>query len=230
MVRSFFDNASLIILVCSIVTPEANPSAKSDWKRVIDKSLCNYRDQFMMNTYIALLRGINVGGHNKLKMEVLRSFCEELGWENVQTYIQSGNIIFHALESDTQKLEKLLSNKLKSHLNLVVPVIVLESAQLKEIFLHNPFLIERNLNPTMQHVTILQAETQPEQITSIDYKMFSPDEFIIRGRAIYLFLPNGFTHTKYTNTFFEKKFNTQATARNWKTIQKLVELSELMER
>jgi uncharacterized protein (DUF1697 family) len=178
-----------------------------------------------MNTYIALLRGINVGGHNKLKMDVLREYCEELGWKNVQTYIQSGNVIFQTEERDTNLLADTLSQKLVSHLEKAISIIVVALSELKEMYESNPFIIERHLEIDKLHLVTMKDAPTPEQIQQIQPELYKPDEFIFSGKALYLYLPKGVADSKLASLPFEKKFNTQATARNWNTIGKLIEMA-----
>jgi uncharacterized protein (DUF1697 family) len=177
-----------------------------------------------MKTYIALLRGINVGGNNKIKMEDLRQYCEELGWKNVQTYIQSGNIIFQSDEIDISILSNQLAAFLKEKMGKTIPVLVIRRTELQEIYDHNPFIIEKKMSTDLLYLTILKDKVDQEQVSMISPDQFRPDEFIIRGRAIYLMLPNGVADSKLTIPLFEKTFNTLATSRNWKTVGKLIEM------
>jgi uncharacterized protein (DUF1697 family) len=175
----------------------------------------------MLYTYIALLRGINVGGHNKIKMDVLRQCCSELGWKNVKTYIQSGNVIFQSAEKDTNLLAESLAFKLREHLEKTISILVVSLPELQEMYENNPFIIDRHLSTDKLHLVILKDAPTAEQINQIPVDLYKPDEFILRGKALYLYLPNGVADSKLANTSFEKKFNTQATARNWKTLSML---------
>jgi uncharacterized protein (DUF1697 family) len=179
-----------------------------------------------MRTYIALLHGINVGGHNMLKMAALKLYCEELGWQHVQTYIQSGNIIFRSDEKDTHQLADLLCKKLKEHLEKDISILIIELSELEEIYKKNPFIIERNIPIDKLYVTFLGDVLSNELIEIIQPELYKPDEFIIIAKAMYLYLPNGVADSKLAAYPFEKKFHTIATARNWKTVTKLVEMAK----
>lgn len=181
----------------------------------------------MHQTYIALLKGINVGGHHILKMEALRQYCEELGWKNIKTYIQSGNIVFQTQESNPNILSQQLEEKLAKHFDFPVPSLVLSVVELVEVFNHNPYIKMGDIDIDKLYVSILSALPDEESVEQIDGGMFSPDEFTIIGRAIYLHVKDRISESKYSNTFFEKRFNTQVTTRNWKTITKLFELTNL---
>ncbi|HNX00598.1 MAG TPA: DUF1697 domain-containing protein [Candidatus Cloacimonadota bacterium] len=181
-----------------------------------------------MNTYIALLRGINVGGHNKITMEELRLACRKVGWENVKTYINSGNVVFQTKTTDQKVLADNLMIQLQRYFKLLIPVLILEYSELTDMVSHNPFIIERNMNIDHLYLTLMKKEPEPGIRESIPHDQFLPDEFVIRGRAIYLFLPNGVTYANLQIPFFEKKFGTLTTTRNWKTIGKLMEMAMLL--
>ncbi|WP_159470575.1 DUF1697 domain-containing protein [Dyadobacter sp. 3J3] len=180
-----------------------------------------------MQTYIAILRGINVSGHNMIKMADLKTMFETLPFENIRTYIQSGNIVFNAKPGNDQDLEKQIHDTIQKTFSFSVPVIVLEEKELRKVRQHNPFLTGRNEDVTKLHVTFLEAI--PENILVEKLKetaQFLPDEWILEGKAIYLFCPNGYGKTKLNNNFFENKLKVTATTRNWKTVNELVSIAD----
>jgi uncharacterized protein (DUF1697 family) len=179
-----------------------------------------------MNTYISILKGINVSGHNIIKINALQELYKGIGFKNVQTYIQSGNVVFQDTSSDIPNIEKKISDKISESLGLEIPVLVKEVSEFKEISQHNPFLKERNEDINHLAVTFLLSKPSQENIDKISGLNFLPDEFIIRDKAIYLFCPNGFGNSKLTMTFFESKLKMHATTRNWKTTIKLLEMAE----
>jgi uncharacterized protein (DUF1697 family) len=150
----------------------------------------------LMETYIALLRGINVSGQRMIKMEELKTALAELNFSNIRSYIQS----------------------------VVVPVIIRTRADLEKISNNNPFLGKRNENVDKLHVTLLAEEPGHSNRRMTEENSFLPDEFVISGKDIYLYCPNGYGRTKLTNQFFENKLKTTATTRNWKTIEKLMKM------
>lgn len=173
-------------------------------------------------TYIAILRGINVSGSKKLPMAELRTLLSGLGFSKVQTYIQSGNVVFKSSEKDQIKLGNQIAEAIKKQYDYVVPVLVKTIAEWKTAIANNPFTEE---DISKQAITFLADK--PEVTTfEIDSK---DDRFQIIHSEVYLYCPNGFGRSKLTNNLFERKLKTQATTRNYKTIYKLLDLAEAME-
>ena len=179
-----------------------------------------------MKTYISILRGINVSGHKMIKMKALQELYENLGFRKVRIYIQSGNVVFENIPAETGKLEKMISDGILKVFGFEVPVIVMEKGELNEIVAHNAFILERGEDISKIHVTILSREPEKHLVENIGSIEYLPDEFNIRGKAVYLFCPKGYGNTKLSNTFFEKKLKVQATTRNWKTMIELIKISE----
>ena len=173
-------------------------------------------------TYIALLRGINVGGRNRLPMATLRSLCERLGFSQVRTYIQSGNVLFEA-SGKSSRLAQQLTVALQDDLQLELPVVVLEPQELATAVAENPW---PELPLETISVCFLSKPASEKQIAAIPEINSGSDEWHCQGRFIYLSCPNGFAGTKLTNVFFEKHLEVQSTTRNWRTVTKLIELSE----
>jgi Uncharacterized protein conserved in bacteria len=195
-----------------------------------------------MKTYISLLRGVNVSGKNRISMPDLKRLYESLGLVDVVTYIQSGNVVFDTGEIDQTKIIKLIEEGLTRSLGGDVRVILRDRISLKRIIDNNPFIIKRKEDPERLYVTCLSGlpvEAALKNITAAgDGGGSNPrlnntwaiasdqDEFIIHGKEVYLFCPNGYGKTKFSNTFFEKKLNITATTRNWKTVNSLYEIAE----
>lgn len=178
-----------------------------------------------MTTYIALLRGINVSGHRMIKMEDLKNVLGELNFTNIRTYIQSGNIIFETEKKDPAYLEKQIEEKILNHFEFQVPVVIRTRTELDIIHNNNPFLGKRSEPADKLHVTFFPEQPEKEHLKKIEGLLFLPDEFIVSGREVYLFCPNGYGRTKLTNQFFENKLKLTATTRNWKTIEMLLQMS-----
>ncbi len=179
-----------------------------------------------MKTYISMLRGINVSGSNKIRMTDLKLLYEELGFNDVITYIQSGNLIF---KSSLKTTDLILTNKIEHAIidkfKLNVPVIIRSINELKNIISSNPFFKENDINIEKLHVTFLAQKSQEEIAEKIKVSDYLPDKFILIEKEIYLYCPNGYGNTKLTNTFFENKLKVKATTRNWRTTNKLLELA-----
>jgi uncharacterized protein (DUF1697 family) len=177
------------------------------------------------STYIALLRGINVGGHKIIKMDQLRKAFKELGFENVATYVQSGNVVFKSPKKVSDELSGQIEEMLLRRFSMSVPVIVRTAEEVGEVLTNNPFLKEPGLDLTKLHVTFLSLIPQKTAIKGLDAIAACPDRFHCRGLEIYLHCPNGFGGTKLSVNAFEKVLAVGATTRNWKTVNKLYEMA-----
>lgn len=178
-----------------------------------------------MNTYIALLRGINVSGKNIIKMAELKTMFQKLDFENVETYIQSGNVVFGSEISSTEKLASNISNAINETFKIHVPVMVLSAKEFTEIRNANPFISSEKYDVSFLHVTLLSEPPAVHLTKAINQDDYN-DEFIITNKAVYLYCSNGYGQTKLTNTFFENKLKVKATTRNWKTINELIIIAE----
>lgn len=179
-----------------------------------------------MTTFISILRGINVGGKNQLKMDALRQLFIDLGFSNVQSYIQSGNVLFQSDESDPQIVKEIIKKEIFDIFNINVPVIVLSVEELRTIIQMNPFIFDKTKETNYLHITFLGEEIDASSFERLKKSAFGNDEFELIYKAIYLYCPDGYGKTKLTNTFFEKKLNIEATTRNWKTSTELARLSD----
>lgn len=180
-----------------------------------------------MTIYITFLRGVNMTGHNSIKMTELTELYVKIGCSDPQTYIQSGNVIFtNNSEIDPSshsiKIEKAILERFK----YVVPVMVRTVQDLNNIFSINPFLGERNFDPSKMAVIFLHEEATEAQLRKVEGVDYPPDRFKIVGREIYIYCPNGFGKTKLYTNFFEKKMGVKGTARNWKTITTILSIAE----
>lgn len=177
-----------------------------------------------MQTKIAILRGINVGGHRKILMADLRQILETSGLKNIVTYIQSGNVVFKS-DLENSALEILIENAIQTHFGFNVPAIVRTHQELSNLIKNNPFYAN-NVDVKKLHVTFLKPTLEKENINTLDFNVFKPDVFSVSDKAIYLYLENAYHKSKLSTNFFEKTLNVGATTRNWKTTLKLLELCE----
>jgi uncharacterized protein (DUF1697 family) len=176
--------------------------------------------------YIALLRGINIGSKNRIKMADLRTIFESMGYENVKTYLQSGNVIFDADSDNETKIADRIEKKINKTFGFSVNIIIRTESELKDIVNNNPFIEENRTEIDKFHVTFLKEKPDKETVLNLDLNNNENEKFEVIGREVYLHLPNGYSRTKLTNNTFEKKLKTIATTRNWKTATKLLELSK----
>jgi uncharacterized protein (DUF1697 family) len=174
-----------------------------------------------VTTYVALLRGINVGGNNKVSMVDLRSMCLGLGYDNVETYIQSGNVVFDAAASEASVVAAVKAGLL-STFGLTLSVVVRSAAELIEIVQHNPFPAETD--GTKLHVTCFASPLAEAMVAKLDPSFSPPDTFVFRGRDMYLHLPGGMGTSKLA-VHIGQKLGKLGTSRNWNTILKLAEMS-----
>jgi uncharacterized protein (DUF1697 family) len=178
-----------------------------------------------MNTFIALLRGINVGGKTVIPMPALKSSFASMGLEDVRTYIQSGNVVFSSPTGDAQSLAVAIEERIAEAFGLSTTVLLRTPAELAEIAGNNPFL-DRDADLSKLHVVFLSGPPEGNAVAELDPARSPPDEFAVRGREVYLHLPNGAGRSKLTIDYFEKRLGVRATARNWKTLNKLLELTQ----
>ena len=178
------------------------------------------------SVYIALLRGINVSGQKKIRMADLIQHFGELQFENIKTYIQSGNILFRYQTTDIKKLAEKIENQIKEKYGFYAPSIVITPSDLKYTLENNLFINDRNENPDRCYVTFLSELPEAEYVVKLNNYSYSPEEFILDKKIIFFYSPNSYGKAKMNNNFFEQKLKVKATTRNWKTVNKLYELVE----
>lgn len=173
-----------------------------------------------------MLRGINVSGHKTVKMEALRTMYEKLGYDEVSSYVQSGNVVFRAEEHSEKNIAESISQQIKKEFGFEIPVFVLSAQKLKKIIADNPFLKDAAKDEAFFHVTFLAEKPQQYSREPIEQKKLDDEDIAFADDAIYLYCPNGYGKTKLHNTFLEAKLKVSATTRNWKTTTKLIEMAE----
>ena len=176
------------------------------------------------NTYVALLRGINVGGKHKLPMKDLAEVFSASGCKAVRTYIQSGNVVFCAPLDVAKRLAAELGKKIEARFGFAVPVVIRSHGQLASVVRANPFL-NRGASEKMLHVVFLAEQPGADAVKNLDPQRSPGDEFRVVGSEIFLYLPNGAGNSKLTNAYFDSKLATMGTARNWTTVLKLLEMT-----
>lgn len=172
--------------------------------------------------YIALLRGINVGGNTMIKMTELKSSFEKLGLENVVTYINSGNIAFDSRESESKLLSQI-EKTIEKDFGINIQVMVREQSMIAELIANNPFSGEFESHKEM-HVLFMKDEMPKDKQKLLLEQNRSTEKFEVRGREIYALLKLGVADSLLGKGFIEKKLKVPITARNWRTVQKLAEL------
>jgi len=176
--------------------------------------------------YISILRGINVSGQKKIKMADLKSLYESSGYENVVTYIQSGNVVFESSDKNTLKLKKTIEDAIQKKYKFDVPVEIRTKSEFKNIIKNSPFgSINLEKDGAKFLVTFLATKPAKDKVSDVLKYVVLPEKLVVKGKEVYLYCPNGYGKSKLSNTFLEKKLGVEATTRNWKSVQKLYELS-----
>lgn len=179
-----------------------------------------------METYISMLRGINVSGQKLIKMDGLKDLFIKMGFNNVSTYIQSGNVVFQSPKKDPSVLSNSIEKKIAGKYKFEVPVITRGLNDFRIAFDKNPLLKQKNIDVEKLHVTFLDPIPKKENTDKIKDLDFGKDKFIVLGREVYLYCPDGYGNTKLNNTFFEKKLQVRATTRNLRTARELISMAE----
>lgn len=179
-----------------------------------------------MKTYISILRGINVSGHKIIKMEALRTSYENMGFSNVKTYVQSGNVIFSYEDIEIHKLEEQIFQQIKKDFGFDVPIIVLSVEKLEEIIKSNPLRKDKSKEESFMHVTFLASKSETNNFDAIEEKKQDNEDIVFSNYAGYLYCPNGYGNTKLNNNFIESKLKVRATTRNWKTTNELFQIAK----
>ncbi|HEY7563015.1 MAG TPA: DUF1697 domain-containing protein [Gaiellaceae bacterium] len=177
-----------------------------------------------MQTFAALLRGVNVGGKVKMPMADLRATLSALGLEDVVTYIQSGNAVFRAPTSDERVVATDVERAIRKDFGHEVAVILRTHDELERVERDTPYPVH-DAAPTRVHVVFLDEAPANTRASGLDPNRSPGDEFAVRGREIYLSFPHGLGRTKLTIDWFERGLGVRATARNWNTLRKLIELT-----
>ena len=173
--------------------------------------------------YVALLRGINLGGANMMKMADLKAEFEGLGFENVKTYINSGNIAFDTSKTSEAKLVDKIEKSIETWFGRPISVMVREQREIESILKNNPFDGKYESHKHM-HVLFLREEMPKEKEEQLQSSALPGEQYDVRGREIYNLLPQGVAGSLLTKGFFEKKPKVAYTGRNWRTVEKLAEL------
>ena len=176
--------------------------------------------------HLALLRGINVSGHNMIKMEALKAALESIGFTNVVTYIQSGNVFVETEEESSFGVSFKIKQEIFKTFGHEVPVIVIGKNDLELCFKNNPFLKQKDVDTKKLYVAFISKELSSSAINELKISQFKPDEAVIDGNRIFIKYDIGAGKTRLDQKYIEKKLNVTATIRNWNTVTKLLEMYE----
>ena len=179
-----------------------------------------------MPVYISLLRGINVGAHKRMKMEKLRNSCAELGFGQIATYIQSGNLIFKSGKLSAEAVSKKIEQQIECDFGFHADVITRTADELKTIIASNPLLKEPATDESKLHVVFLPGEPGAEAIKKLESLILAPDRVRVAGKEIYFYFPNGVSGSSLWKHNLDRVLGISGTMRNWNTLNKLLAMAE----
>ncbi len=182
-----------------------------------------------MAVIVSMLRGVNVGGHNMVRMEALRALYESIGLRNPHTYVQSGNVVFWASERDVVAVASKIEKAIERSFGFRTPVVVRTLSELRDVIARNPFAGRRGIDPRKLLVTFLASHPSAEAREQVLKIQAEPEELRIDGREVYIYFPNGMARPKLSWVAVEKKLKTPGTGRNWNSVTKLLEIAERLE-
>jgi uncharacterized protein (DUF1697 family) len=171
-----------------------------------------------MPIYVAMLRGINVGGNKKIKMEKLRSSLEALGLEQVKTYIQSGNVVFKAAKTAPVTLSKKIENRIQFDFGFSASVLLRTADEIEDAIAGNPFLKQPGIDPEKLHVAFLAETPVPTALKKLAELTLAPDQSRCRAKEVYFYFPNGVSGSSLWKHPLDRVLGVEATMRNWKTV------------
>src|ERR1035441_6251918 len=181
-----------------------------------------------MTAMICLLRGVNVGGHNQIKMDALRTLCESLKLCNARTYIQSGNVVFQAKEGDATELSARIETAIEKKHGFRPDVVLRTASEMQDVIARNPFSKRKGIEPNKLAVMFLASE--PEKAVQDAVRKIKPEveELHLIGRELYIYFPDGMGRSKLV-PLLSRALKNAGTARNWNTVVKLLEMAEGLE-
>jgi uncharacterized protein (DUF1697 family) len=183
-----------------------------------------------MPAIIAMLRGVNVGGHHKIKMEVLRTLCASLKFDCAQTYLQSGNVVFRSSTRDLDQISNVLEAAIEKKLGFRPAVILRTVLELRSIIAQSPFAKRSGLNPSKLVVCFLAGATTPASRKALLAMDIAPEELHAHDRELHIYFPNGQARPRLSWAVVDQILNKMPlTARNWNTVTKLLEIAESFE-
>ncbi|HXY00172.1 MAG TPA: DUF1697 domain-containing protein [Candidatus Limnocylindrales bacterium] len=179
-----------------------------------------------MPVIICLLRGVNIGGHHKIKMDVLRGICESLDFKDVQTLLQSGNVAFRARERNLPRISTQIQDGIERKAGFRPDVIVRTLPELRDVIARNPFAKRRGIESNKFGVGFLGGLPTNEARESLLKLKIAPEEVHLDGRELYVYFTNGMARPSFSPSVIERALKTSSTMRNWNTVTKLLELAE----
>ena len=178
-----------------------------------------------MPRYVALLRSVNVAGHGRIAMDELRASFEALGYADVTTYIQTGNVLFSAGSKNGAAIAGAIEQRLDEDFGDSPAVLVRSVPDLLRVGSASPYA-KAGADPARHHVTVLATRPSQAALGGLVLPPSRRDELVVDGTEVYVHTPDGYAQTKYTGTFLERRLGVVSTTRNWNTVTKLCELAK----
>ncbi len=182
-----------------------------------------------MAVIISMLRGVNVGAHNRIKMDALRAVYESLGLRDPQTYVQSGNVVFRTDKRDLVALAKRIEDAIERSFGFHPAVILRTSSELRDVIARNPFAGQSGIEPSRLLVYFLTSDPGAETRDKVLSLKTEPEELRMDGRELYIYFPSGMARPKLSWAVIEKTLKVPGTGRNWNSVTKLLEMAERLE-
>jgi uncharacterized protein (DUF1697 family) len=182
-----------------------------------------------MSVIISMLRGVNVGGHNKIKMEELRAVYESLGLHDAQTYIQSGNVVCRADKRELPTVCARIEKGIERNFGIRPSVIVRTATELREVVVRNPFAKRSGIDASRLLVAFLASSPAADALDKVLKIRCAPQELRVSGRELFIYFPNGMAQPALPMATVERTLKIASTGRNWNTVRKLLEMAEALE-
>ena len=182
-----------------------------------------------MPVIICMLRGVNVGGHNLIKMDALKALCVSLKLKDPQTYVQSGNVIFSTEENDLAKLGTRIQDAIERKIGFRPNLMLRTAAEMRKVVARNPFAKRSGIEPGKLLVNFLAADPGKDARENALAIKIGPEEMHLIGREAYIYFPNGQGRSKFPWPAIERALGTSATGRNWNSVTKMLEIAEKMQ-
>jgi uncharacterized protein (DUF1697 family) len=182
-----------------------------------------------MPVIVSMLRGVNLGPHRRIKMEDLRSLYESLEFRNVQTYVQSGNVIFRTDEKDLAALTARIEKAIERRFGFPCDAIQRTTSDMRAVVAKSPFAKRRGIQPSRLLVTFLAGDPGEDARKQLRQLKAEPEELWIEGRELFIYYPNGMARPKISWAAIEKILKTSGTGRNWNSVTKMLEIAEKLE-
>ncbi len=183
-----------------------------------------------MTVVISMLRGVNVGGHHKIKMDALRALYVSLGLHHPQTYVQSGNVIFTTAERNLVRLARRIENGIEQSFGFRPDVMLRTASEMRDVVAGNPFATRQDIEPGKLLVNFLAAAPSPEARRRILQLQTDPEQLRLAGRELYIYYPHGVGRSKLSTAVLERTLQTSSTGRNWNSVTKMLALAEALAR